>query len=141
MELLLESLESCPSISHLSLVCPSSKGFEPWEISKEELSSRLTRLCDKLSQLVALFCYIRVPFTSCDEVSQVLKTRFKMERPAFRVDVQSMLQHNNDTANDEGRIRFLYTSKEFPVMYNDLLTSFQSRVALCPYNCNTFLQR
>jgi len=64
-----------------------------------------------------------------------------MERPAFRVDVQSMLKQNGEYANDE-QFGHSYLSKEFPVMYNDLLTNCQSRVALVPFNCNnTFLRR
>jgi len=58
MELLLDSLEGCASISCLSLVSPTFEPLWNWNISKEEFSSRLIRLCDKLSQLVALFCFL-----------------------------------------------------------------------------------
>ncbi len=139
IDLLLDSLESCTSISRLSLACPSFDSF--WEISKQDFSSRMIQLCDKLSQLVALFCYFNLPFEHCKEASHSLKKRFKTElRPAFCVDVQSMLKPNGEYA-DNGQYGHSYTSKEFPVMYNDLLTSCQSRVALVPFNCNTFLRR
>ena len=145
MELLLNSLESCPSISQLSLVCPSlfTNFFMEW--SEKEFSCRLVRLCDKLSQLVALFCYFRVPFKNCKEANQLLKKRFQTERPAFCVDVQSMLNQNGEYADrrefEEAYIINSKYSNEFPVMFNDLLTSCQSQVALYPYSCNTFLQR
>jgi len=125
-------------MSRLSIVCPS---FEPvWKISKEDFCRRLIRFCDKLSQLVALFCYSRVPYEHCEEAIDALRKKFTTERPAFRVDVQSMLNQDGEIA-DDGQFGHSYLSREFPVMYKDLLTSCQSRVALFPFNCNTFLQR
>jgi len=138
MELLLDSLESCTSISQLSLVCPSSFNSFSKNISKEDFTNRMLRLCEKMSQLVALFCYFRVPVEHCEEAKEMLKKRFQTERPAFRVDVQSEIKRD---LSGDGRIYDSYPSNEFPVMYNDLLTSCQSRVALVPFNCNTFLRR
>ncbi len=96
----------------------------------------MARLCDRLSQLVALFCLFRIPFEKCEEANKFLRQRFVTERPAFRVDVQSSLFHEATTF-PEGR----YNSEEFPVMHEDLLTAVESQVALIPYNCNTFLRR
>lgn len=62
MELLLNSLESCTRITCLSLFCPSSTINSFLKMSKEDFFSRLIRLIDKLEQLVALFCYLNVPF-------------------------------------------------------------------------------
>ena len=138
IELLLESLESCTSISRLSIVCPSTD--PSWKISKEDFCKRLTRLCDKLSQLVAFFCHFKLPYEHCEEASYSLRKKFTTERPAFRVDVQSMLNQDGEIA-DDGQFGHSYLSREFPVMYKDVLTSCQSRVALFPYSCNTFLQR
>lgn len=79
-----------------------------------------------------------MPVEQCEEANKLLRERFETERPAFRVDVQSAIEHG---LKWNGRIFYSYRSKEFPAMYNDLLTSFHSQVALFPYDCNTFLQR
>jgi len=138
MELLLDSLESCTSISQLSLVCPSSSDSFWKEISEGDFTSRMVRLCENMSQLVALFFSFSVPSKHCEEANKLLRERFETERPAFRVDVQSAIEHG---LKWNGRIFDSYRSKEFPAMYNDLLTSFHSQIALFPYDCNTFLQR
>jgi len=134
IELLLDSLEGCTTISRLSLVCPSLFLNEPFpKLSKKKFCSRLIRLCDKLSRLVALFCLFQIPSENCEEANKLLRERFKTERPAFRVDVQSMFHQ----APGES----LYNSEEFPITLKDLLTSGESQVALVPYDCNTFLRR
>ena len=140
MELLLDALESCTSISRLSLVCPSWSDSFSENISEEDFTSRMVRLCEKMSQLVALFCYFRVPMVYCQEVNKLLKKKLKMERPAFRVHIESMADENGE-CDDHENIAYSYNSEEFPVMYKDLLTSFQSQVALFPYSYNSFLQR
>ncbi len=108
------------------------------EYIQEDFINRLFRICDSLSQLlVTLFCRIKVTFEYCEEATKFPKKRFETERPAFLVDVQSTMMHDKNDC----KIYYLHYSTEFPVLYNDLLTSFQSRVALFPYNCKTFLRR
>ena len=138
MESLLDTLESCTSITRLSLVCPSPYDSFVNIVSKEDFASRLIRLCEKLSRLVALFCYFRVPIEFSKEANSTIKQRFKRERPALRVDIQPMIVEDESQRIE---IEDSYHSDEFPFMYNDLLTSFQSQVALFPIHCNSFFQR
>ena len=136
MEFLLDILERCTSISRLSLVSPSS--FDSFsKIFKKEFSSRLIRLCDQLSRLAALFCYLNMPFEKCQEANLALNKKLKMERPAFRVDIRSMMKQNGQFT-DDGEIQCSYFT-EFPSIYSDLFTSCQSQVVLFPQSCNTFL--
>lgn len=137
MELLLDALESCTSITRLSLVCPSLYDSFVKIVSEEDFASRMLRLCDKLCQLVALFCYVR-PFEYSKAANSMIKQWYRRERPALRVDIQPMVisdQYHVIEMKDS------YNSDEFPLMYKELLTSFQSQVALFPIHCNSFLQR
>ena len=56
--MLLDSLErNCPLLSRLGLILPSGLSEKRWKIGKEELKSRFIRLCEKLTNLVALFAH------------------------------------------------------------------------------------
>ena len=91
-------------------------------------------------KLLKQICSFRVLSEHCNKANKLLKKKLKMERPAFRVHIESMADENGE-CDDHENIAYSYNSEEFPVMYKDLLSSFQSQVALFPYSYNSFLQR
>jgi len=137
LQILLDSLESnCPLLSRLSLVFPSQNR---WNIGKEEFKSRFLRLCEKLTNLVALFGYFRVPFAFWDEVNRMLKERLKEERPALRVELASPEREWGYLCEGIDNVEF--RSQWLPVMHSDVLTRCESQVALFPIDCQSFLRR
>lgn len=139
LQTLLDSLESnCPLLTRLSLVFPSQNRWT--NIGKEEFKSRFTRLCEKLTNLVALFGYFRVPFAFWDEVNSVVKERFEEERPALRVELASP-ERKWGYKQCGGIDNVEYRSKLLPVMHSDMLTRCESQVALFPIDCQSFLRR
>lgn len=128
MEVLLDSIESCSRLLRLSLVCPTRK---PWKISSEEFSNRLLSLCTNLRRLAAFFAVFHVPEEVSLEATTLLEKRFKKERPAFLVDIQSGRE-----LKEHG-----FKSAVLPVMYSDVLTRVVSNVAIVPFECDSFLHR
>jgi len=136
--MLLDGLEqSCPLLSRLSLVFPS---HDPWKIGKEEFKNRFLRLCEKLTNLVALYAYFRVPFTHWSETNSVLKKRFKEKRPALRAELTSPERADRNYWGG-GFDNRSYRSKVLPVMHSDVLTRCESQVAVFPIDCQSFLRR
>ena len=86
---LLQSLESCGSLSRLSLVCPSRSAAWNKKISAKEFAAEFSKFCTKLNHLVAVFCVLSVPKTHCHAANTLLKEKLKEDRPSFRADIQS----------------------------------------------------
>jgi len=136
--MLLDGLEqNCPKLSRLGLVLPSD---EKWKIGKEELKTRFLRLCEKLTNLVALYAYFRVPFTHWSETNSALKERCEEERPSLRAELSSPLgdcSSSSGGAFDDNE----YQSEILPVMHSDVLTCCESQVAIFPIDCQSFFRR
>ena len=140
LEMLLDSIEKhCPHLSRLSLVLPSD---EKWKIGKEEFTSRFLRLCEKLTSLVALFAYFRVPFGHCDETNSMLEERFEEERPALRAEIASPVGKSESTHYGDGldMVEYEYQPKLLSVMHSDILVRCESQVAVFPINYQPFFQ-
>jgi len=136
--MLLDSLEeNCPLLSRLGLVLPSD---EKWKVGKEEFKTRFIHLCEKLTNLVALFSYLRVPFTHWDETNSALKERFKEERTALRAELTSP-EGESSKSWGGGFDDIEYKSEILPVMHSDVLTCCESQVVIFPMDCQSFFRR
>jgi len=123
---MLNSLKQCKSLSRVSLAIPNSLSNMP----TEELTGLFVDFCDNLNQLVALFGALNVPSEACRQLNPILLNKFKKERPAFCVDIQSF---KNNSAS--------YRSEEIAAMHRDVLLRIASNVGILPHNHGSILQR
>lgn len=138
---LLKSLESCASLSRLSLVCPSKSTIWDEKLTPYEFAAVFNQFCKKLNHLVALFCVLTGPSEAhCRAANAMLEEKWKEDRPAFCAEIMTELEcfggnsrwlENPDECNP----------KKLPMIHSEALTRFQSQVANLPFNHTSLLHQ
>lgn len=145
LEKLLDTLEKCSLLSRVSLILPKVEWKDP-----NQFIWRFEDFCENLEHLVVLFTMMIVPDDACKQSEFFLRAQFREKRPALHVD----LQHTNEGRHgyhlprpyDSGYFSQKYLCEQYhsmflPTMHNDVLTKFESNVALLPIDHDSILHR
>lgn len=130
---LLEALSSCPNLTRIGFVVPSTT----LRLSKQDLTNRFSRLCADLKGLVALFGVLGTTPDHLEHLRNTLRQRFGTQRPMLSIDLQLP-----DGADDEMGYDTIHAyDSTLPMMHSDFICNVKSHVAILPLDCQSFIQR
>ena len=141
LEKLLDSLKKCSLLSRVSLILPKVEWKDP-----NQFISRFEDFCENLEHLVVLFTLMIVPDDACKQSEFFLRAQFREKRPALHVDLQHTNEGMRGCPHHSGYFEQKYLCEQYqsmflPTMHNDVLTKFESNVALLPIDHDSILHR